>query len=82
MSPDNVASSITLGNFTVGRSYRRKSLTCQTLPRRRFLPPTAIKSGEQVSHIKRFIGRQRYRPTKSTNVRLALVGQKKAGDVN
>ena len=24
MSPDNVASSITLGNFTVGRPYRRK----------------------------------------------------------
>ena len=24
MSPDNVASSITLGNFTVGRPYRQK----------------------------------------------------------
>ena len=24
MSPDNVASSITLGNFTVGRQYRLK----------------------------------------------------------
>ena len=24
MSPDNVASSITLGNFTVGRLYRQK----------------------------------------------------------
>ena len=70
MSPDNVASSITLGNFTVGRPYRGKSLTWQTLLRPRFLPPTAIKSGRQVSQ--RFIGRQRYRPTKSPNVRPAL----------
>ena len=70
MSPNNVASSITPGNFTVGR-IGGKSLTCQTLPRRRFLPPTAIKSGRQVSHIERFIGRQHYRPTKSPNVRLA-----------
>ena len=31
MSRDNVASRITLGNFTVGRPLGRKSLTCQTL---------------------------------------------------
>ena len=71
MSPDNVASSITLGNFTVGRPYRRKKSDMPDSSRRRFLPPTVIKSGRQVSHIKRFIGRQRYRPTKSPNVRPA-----------
>ena len=31
-----------------------------------------MKSGRQVYHIKRFIGRERYRPTKSPNVRPAL----------
>ena len=53
MSPENVATSITLGNFTVGRLYiGQKSLTCQTRPLRRFLPPTAMKSGWRVSHMK------------------------------
>ena len=68
MLPDNVASSITLGNFTVGRPYRqKKSDMPDTCPK-----PTAIKSGRLVAHIKRFIARQRYRPTKSPNVRPAL----------
>ena len=49
----------------------QKSLTCQTLPRRRFLLLTVMKSGRQVSHIKRFIGRYRYRLTESPNGRPA-----------
>ena len=52
MSPDYVASSITLGNFTVGRLYRAKKSDMPDSSR--FLPPTAIKSGMQVAHIKRF----------------------------
>ena len=69
MSPDNVASSITLGNFTVGRPYRRSDM-----PDSSPMPIFAAdrnKSGRQVSHIKRFISRQRYRLTKSPNMRPA-----------
>ena len=54
MSPDYVASSITLGNFTVGRLYRARKSDMPDSSRRRFLPPTAIKSGLQVAHISDF----------------------------
>ena len=72
MLPDNVASSITLGNSTVRQLHRQKSLTCQILRRLRFLPQSEMKSGRQAYHIKGFMGRYRYRPTKSPNVRPAL----------
>ena len=59
MSPDNVASSITLGNFTVGRRYRPNQSDMPDSPPE-FLPLTAMKLGLKVSHI---ISRKRYRPT-------------------
>ena len=45
MSPDNVASSITLGNFTVGRPYRQKKSDMPDSSPTPNLPPTAMKSG-------------------------------------
>ena len=57
MSPDNVAASITLGNFTVVRPYRRKKSDMPVSSPTPIFAATAIKSSRQVSHIKRFIGR-------------------------
>ena len=50
MLPDKVASSITLGNFTAGPTYRSKKSDMTDSS------PTAMKSGQLVAHIKRFIG--------------------------
>ena len=56
MSPDNVASSITPGNFTLGQMYWPKKSDMPDSSRRGFLPPTAMKSG-WLAHNERFIGR-------------------------
>ena len=59
MSPDNVASSITLGNFTVGRRYRaKKSDMADSSPMPIFAAHSDKKSGRKVSHFKRFIAQE------------------------
>ena len=44
-------------NKSMSDFYSGNSVNCVLLDINRFLPPTAMKSGWQVSHIKQFIGR-------------------------
>ena len=81
MSPDNVASSITLGNFTVGRAYRQKKSDMPDLSPMPIFATDSDKIGSVSSSSLSDLSadrseggtvQMRYRPTKLPNVRPAL----------